>query len=101
MEMNDEKQSRTPPFTVVSFTVVPFTAFRSLIPEREEPMRNITVTIPDDVYTRARVWAAQRDISVSAVVKYLLETLPGSQRAGKAFPVSQLKQDGSIPAANC
>ena len=37
-------------------------------------MRNITVTIPDDVYRRARIWAAERDTSVSAVVKYLLET---------------------------
>ena len=32
-------------------------------------MRNITVSLPDDCYTRARVWAAQRDTSVSAVVR--------------------------------
>jgi predicted CopG family antitoxin len=49
-------------------------------------MRNITVTIPDDVYTRARVWAAERDMSVSAVVKYLLETMPGIKRSNQAFP---------------
>jgi hypothetical protein len=49
-------------------------------------MRNITVTIPDDSYRRARVWSAQRDTSVSAVVKYLLETLPGISRAKSAFP---------------
>jgi hypothetical protein len=49
-------------------------------------MRNIIVTIPDDAYRRARVWAAQRDTSVSAVVKYLLETLPGISRAASAFP---------------
>jgi hypothetical protein len=42
----------------------------------EETMRNITVTIPDDAYHRASIWAAERDTSVSAVVKYLLETLP-------------------------
>jgi len=42
-------------------------------------MRNITVTIPDDSYRRARVWAAQRDTSISAVVKYLLETMPESR----------------------
>jgi dipeptidase len=64
-------------------------------------MRNITVTIPDNAYTRARVWAVQHDSSVSAVVKYLLETLPGSQRAGKAFPINDLKQADSIQAANC
>jgi hypothetical protein len=52
----------------------------------EESMRNITVTIPDDVYRRARIWAAERDTSVSAVVKYLLETLPGIKRSNLAFP---------------
>jgi hypothetical protein len=50
-------------------------------------MRNITVTIPDDAYRRARVWAAQRDTSLSAVVKHLLETLPGISRAASAFPL--------------
>jgi hypothetical protein len=49
-------------------------------------MRNITVTLPDDSYRRARVWAAQHDTSVSAVVKYLLETLPSIKRASSAFP---------------
>jgi len=49
-------------------------------------MRNITVTVPDDVYRRARVWAAERDTSVSAVVKYLLETMPGMKRSNLAFP---------------
>jgi predicted CopG family antitoxin len=49
-------------------------------------MRNITVTIPDDAYRRARVWAAQRDTSVSEVVRHLLETLPGISRAARAFP---------------
>jgi hypothetical protein len=50
-------------------------------------MRNITVTIPDDSYTRARVWAAERNTSISAVVRYMLETLPGLKRASKAFPL--------------
>ena len=49
-------------------------------------MRNITVTIPDDVYRRARIWAAEHDTSLSAVVKYLLETLPGIKRSNLAFP---------------
>ena len=47
-------------------------------------MRNIT--IPADSCRRARIWAAQRDTSVSAVVKYLLETLPGIKRSNLAFP---------------
>jgi len=51
-----------------------------------EAMRNITVTIPDDSYCRARVWAAERNTSISAVVRRLLESLPGLSRAAKAFP---------------
>ncbi len=62
-------------------------------------MRNITVTIPDDVYKRARIWAAERDTSISAVVTYLLGTLPGARRANKAFPASNLDSAnaGSAP----
>ncbi len=61
-------------------------------------MRNITVTIPDDSYRRARVWAAQRDTSVSAVVRHMLETLPGIARAERAFPAHNLNPINSIPA---
>jgi hypothetical protein len=39
-------------------------------------MRNITVNISDDTYREARAWAARRDTSVSAVMQYLLQTLP-------------------------
>jgi hypothetical protein len=39
-------------------------------------MRNITVAISDTAYRQARVWAAQRDMSLSAVVQFLLEELP-------------------------
>jgi hypothetical protein len=49
-------------------------------------MRNITVAISDQTYTQARVWAAQRDTSVSAVVEYLLKTLPGIPKAAREFP---------------
>ena len=51
-------------------------------------MRNITVKVPDETYRRARIWAAQHDTSVSAVVNYLLETLPSLKRAFHAFPAS-------------
>lgn len=51
-------------------------------------MRNITVTVSDQTYRQARIWAAQRDTSVSAVVQYLLQTLPGIARATAAFPVA-------------
>jgi hypothetical protein len=60
-------------------------------------MRNITVTIPDKAYRQARVWAAERDTSVSAIVRYLLETLPGIQRARAHFPVA--KSSSTTPAA--
>lgn len=39
-------------------------------------MRNLTVAVSDEGYRRARQWTAQRDTSISAVVRYLLETLP-------------------------
>ena len=48
-------------------------------------MKNITVSVPDETYRSARVWAARRDTSVSAVVGYLLQTLPGIQRAKHPF----------------
>jgi hypothetical protein len=50
-------------------------------------MRNITVSVSDETYRQARIWAAQRDTSVSAIVQYLLQTLPSVTRAATAFPV--------------
>ena len=38
-------------------------------------MRNITVTVDDETYRRARVAAAERDTSVSALVKAYLQQL--------------------------
>lgn len=38
-------------------------------------MKNITVSLPDDVYRRARVKAAERDTSVSALVREFLTQL--------------------------
>jgi plasmid stability protein len=35
----------------------------------------ITVSVPDEVYRRARVHAAERDTSVSAMVRAFLERL--------------------------
>ena len=51
-------------------------------------MSNITVRVPDETYRRARIWAAQHDTSVSAVVNYLLETLPSLKRGFHTFPIS-------------
>jgi hypothetical protein len=38
-------------------------------------VKNITVSLPDDVYRRARMTAASRDTSVSALVREFLEAL--------------------------
>ena len=38
-------------------------------------MKNITVTVPDDVYREARVTAAERGSSVSALVAQFLSSL--------------------------
>jgi hypothetical protein len=40
-------------------------------------MKNITVPVSDDVYRNARVTAAERGTSVSALVVAYLEQLPG------------------------
>jgi len=38
-------------------------------------VKNITVSLPDDVYRRARIRAAERDTSVSALVREFLTNL--------------------------
>jgi hypothetical protein len=50
-------------------------------------MRNITVTVSDETYRQARVWAAEHDSSLSRIVAYLLQTLPRIKRAVAAFPI--------------
>jgi hypothetical protein len=40
-------------------------------------VKNVTVSVPDDVYRNARIAAAQRDTSVSAMVVAYLEQLSG------------------------
>jgi hypothetical protein len=66
--------------------------------------KNITVTVSTEAYRQARIWAAQRDTSVSAVVEYLIQTLPGLPRAARAFPQSPQSATASIspkpPEAN-
>ncbi len=42
-------------------------------------MRNITVAVDDDTYRRARIAAAERDTSVSALVKVYLEQLASQE----------------------
>lgn len=42
-------------------------------------MRNITVSLPDDVYRRARIAAAERDTSVSMLVREFLVALASGE----------------------
>ncbi|HET7173592.1 MAG TPA: DUF6364 family protein [Nocardioidaceae bacterium] len=41
-------------------------------------MRNVTITVPDEVYRQARIRAAERGTSVSALVADYLTSLSGS-----------------------
>ena len=40
-------------------------------------MKNITVSVPDEVYRKARTRAAERDTSVSALVREFLASFAG------------------------
>jgi len=42
-------------------------------------MKNITVAVDDEIYRRARVAAAERDTSVSAMVKEFLAAVAGKE----------------------
>ena len=53
------------------------TVARSRKPCYCETVKNITVSVPDHVYRNARVAAAQRDTSLSALVVGYLERLSG------------------------
>ena len=40
-----------------------------------DPVKNVTVSLPDQVYRKARIKAAERNTSLSALVKQFLESL--------------------------
>jgi plasmid stability protein len=42
-------------------------------------VKNITVSVPDDIYRKARVRAAELDTSVSALVRDFLEQVTGKE----------------------
>jgi uncharacterized protein YdaU (DUF1376 family) len=75
-----------------------------LHPSECENMKNITVTVDDDTYRKARIKAAERETSVSALVKHFLIELAGSESA-----TERLKREGralrerigSFRAADC
>jgi hypothetical protein len=62
--------------------------------------RNVTISLPEDTYRRARVWAAKRDTTVTAVVCYLVENLPGLPIAREGIPIpAKLARSTSVPRA--
>jgi hypothetical protein len=63
-------------------------------------MRNITVSVNDESYRTARVWAAERDVSLSAIVAYLIEHLPERNDAARQFPVPPASAQPANSAAS-
>ncbi len=59
-------------------------------------MRNITVSVPDDVYREARVRAAERGTSVSGLVREFLGSLMGRDEEFARLEALQRKVQGEI-----
>lgn len=59
--------------------------FHSIQSKGASLMKNITVSIDENVYRRARVWAAKNDTSISATVQDLLLNLEGLSRVARTF----------------
>jgi hypothetical protein len=51
-----------------------------------EAMKNLPVSIHDEIYLEARIWALRRGTSVSALVGRFLETLNESDSPGLRAP---------------
>jgi hypothetical protein len=54
-------------------------------------VKNVTVSLPDEVYRKARVKAAERNTSLSAMVKQFLESL--AEDEGEFKRLERLQQD--------
>ena len=59
-------------------------------------MKNITVTVPDDVYRSARIRAAERGTSVSALVGEYLRSLSERQAAFSRLEAQQRQIQSEI-----
>lgn len=59
-------------------------------------MRNITVSVPDEVYRSARIRAAQEGRSVSAMVAAYLRSLSESERESRRLEQQQRRIQGEI-----
>lgn len=61
-------------------------------------MKNITLSLPDDVYRRARIQAAERDTSVSALVRDYLCSLAGEEERFRRLESEQREVVAEIEA---
>ena len=59
-------------------------------------MKNITVTVPDDVYRNARIRAAERGTSVSALVAEYLRSLSGREAEFSRLEAQQQQVQSQI-----
>ena len=62
-------------------------------------MRNVTITMNDEAYRKARVWAAEHDTNISAAVKYILDRLPRLSVAQQGFPLKTPSATQATPSA--
>ena len=60
-------------------------------------MRNITLAIDDQTYSKIRVWCALRDISISRVVRIFLNDLPRLEQC-RRFPLPEAPAANSLAA---
>ncbi|HWD69404.1 MAG TPA: DUF6364 family protein [Solirubrobacteraceae bacterium] len=60
-------------------------------------MKNITVSVPEDVYRAARITAAEQGTSVSALVKAYLESI--SQKDGEFLRLERLQNSALAQVA--
>ena len=63
-------------------------------------MRKITVAVDDDTYKRARIAAAERDTSVSALVKAYLEQLASPEMGAERLKRKEHEIRSRITAFN-
>ena len=59
-------------------------------------MKNITVALDDEIYRRARVHAAERDTSVSALVKSFLVGIAGEESETERLKREEIRLRATI-----
>jgi DNA-binding IclR family transcriptional regulator len=59
-------------------------------------LKNVTVSLPDEVYRKARIKAAERNTSLSSIVKEFLESLADEEGEFKRLERLQEESYGKI-----